>query len=1481
MVESGLLRLRFDYEGPPTRGAELVERLLTTGEGPDGDLTPAEAREAVAVLEQLQSLWFVDQMVEGGEMLAEQVHTAVPHGLQELVQNADDHGATELRIAHRKTSREIQLLVAHDGKPVELRDLLLMTYALLSGSRDDPERIGRFGIGLKTLNQISERMSVHCPPFGVEISGGKVRAVKSPPAIAGYWSPQKRETLFVLKLRDSAPSKPFFRRWLADEWDASSMLFLRTLRRVSFVDLRTRRVLAEKRLVADKETDKVNLDIRGGNRAERLVLRDSGSVRRWTRYIVRYPSPQKLQRTHKALGPTTTLGIAIPDRGPIEGRLFAGLPLDEPSRLPFSLGAQFDIDVSRTEIREQPNGFNEWLLDRLGDLVVAVALHRFAVNTRSGWRAVPVEGDTAGEAAGWLEEHLETLIERVHDRLRGSLRLRLSRGLEVRTEQLIFEDQPLDGLLSESDLAAITAREDRHALPKRHRDGAGRWRSVLWDLGADRIDTSNALEILDWEDNDLGRRTPAWFVRLAAAAIEENAGDALWERRWVLTSGSTERLSPSEIAGSGVLLVHGGVGKGLAARLKQTRPLARAFVAQRGPARTVRTWLTEKGVLSRHPDDADALSALARGDGSDPVDLRRDDRLLVRLRDAFAELSAEIQHRLGQGIGRNIVLRGYVYKNGIRRAAPTTPCEAYLPSSIEKHEGWVKAAARCEEIRWLHRDYAKVLRAGETRGLGALAFLRALGAGVSPRLLPADPESEMSAIDEEGLSPLQREELKDIGFLTHVIGDFVSPDLDRVMADIQRERRATLRRGRARALFLALHNNWREYAERTQATPCYYRYQWIEFDPISATWLGRAASEAWLTTQEKGLHPKAPRELVIDTGTALAEFDRSQYADEIDPQYADSPAAEALGMEGRTRASTLVETLIRLRDAERKGEAAPQRQLDRIYAALASYCPGGANESKSDLSPSQLRIRFGRPTASEGLVRVGNAWLPPARVRRGPYLGDRLAWVEGSSELWVALGVPESDIKDCIGLLEALARDKTHDRAAEIRIFRRLSELLGQRRKDRVLLRQAPLRTAAGWTRERPVFAVANPAVARSLAGKMAIWEAPLPLDEVEPLLSSLGVEVLDEATFEPNVSTRAAAAGATMRPAWEHAVGHFADFLTVHAPELHATLGPERWRALMGCDLAIGTDWLVRVPRPSRRAAQVRVPAYLFDGDSRLFCAVDEDAAGSFDSGGQAIASFFPGDGLNANDRAFLAMAWERAFEHREEKHTGLDLTPEGHDGENEVELPLFRTRRSGTVRQPRKRLRARIEDTSKAPPRQLIDPDETEPSMVKISMASGGRRGKLRIVARRPLKPAGPTRTGNTARSAASRGYDVRESEEVGYRLMEKCLAERGIELDDTRDQPNVGADGVDRKNDLYFELKAHGREASDEIRLQGAGAERAEKKKNDYWLVIASGLEQGLQPELLFISNPLERLDVYYGGGVKLTGIRSATGTKPPRR
>ena len=102
--------------------------------------------------------------------------------------------------------------MAHDGSPVLLHDVVLMAYPLLSGSRREAEKIGRFGIGLKTLNQFGDRLEVHCPPLpGFEIHGGRIRQVTDAAAIPGFWDPGTRETLFLLRLRDSRFDLDFFR----------------------------------------------------------------------------------------------------------------------------------------------------------------------------------------------------------------------------------------------------------------------------------------------------------------------------------------------------------------------------------------------------------------------------------------------------------------------------------------------------------------------------------------------------------------------------------------------------------------------------------------------------------------------------------------------------------------------------------------------------------------------------------------------------------------------------------------------------------------------------------------------------------------------------------------------------------------------------------------------------------------------------------------------------------------------------------------------------------------------------------------------------------------------------------------------------------------------------------------------------------------------------------------------------------------------
>ncbi|HEX8453177.1 MAG TPA: hypothetical protein VF647_13825 [Longimicrobium sp.] len=96
------------------------------------------------------------EALEGARAGAEVLSTDRLQGLAEIVQNADDAGAT--RIFFQLEPGE--LLVAHNGRPVNLRDVLALTTPWLTTKRDDASATGRFGIGLMTLQALAPALEI-------------------------------------------------------------------------------------------------------------------------------------------------------------------------------------------------------------------------------------------------------------------------------------------------------------------------------------------------------------------------------------------------------------------------------------------------------------------------------------------------------------------------------------------------------------------------------------------------------------------------------------------------------------------------------------------------------------------------------------------------------------------------------------------------------------------------------------------------------------------------------------------------------------------------------------------------------------------------------------------------------------------------------------------------------------------------------------------------------------------------------------------------------------------------------------------------------------------------------------------------------------------------------------------------------------------------------------------------------------------------
>lgn len=69
------------------------------------------------------------------------------HFVYEILQNADDYGATEVFFKLSKN----ELLIEHNGQPFEEENVKAITYFGKSTSRDDLVKTGRFGVGFKSV----------------------------------------------------------------------------------------------------------------------------------------------------------------------------------------------------------------------------------------------------------------------------------------------------------------------------------------------------------------------------------------------------------------------------------------------------------------------------------------------------------------------------------------------------------------------------------------------------------------------------------------------------------------------------------------------------------------------------------------------------------------------------------------------------------------------------------------------------------------------------------------------------------------------------------------------------------------------------------------------------------------------------------------------------------------------------------------------------------------------------------------------------------------------------------------------------------------------------------------------------------------------------------------------------------------------------------------------------------------------------------
>ncbi|PKN59262.1 MAG: hypothetical protein CVU56_01940, partial [Deltaproteobacteria bacterium HGW-Deltaproteobacteria-14] len=298
------------------------------------------------------------------ELLSRRVYTDPGHFLVELLQNAEDAGATTFRV----TIAEDGVTAWHDGAPFDARDVVgVLSIGQTTKSAD---QIGFFGVGFKSVYEICERPQVYSDLFRFEIADIAIpRPLDSRPPS----DDPDGGTLLVLPFRQ--PRDPahtpanLVARALAVP--PETLLTLQNLRRL---DVRGGDVARRVARQDDAERHVVSLVVSAGA--------DGGDAPADTRrYAVAaghfaYDGPRR--ELSRAMTTRSLVAIALDGAGapvplPADApTIFSHLPTGERSGLRFVVHGHFDVPVDRERL-DLESPWNRWGLARAGDLLAQAA----------------------------------------------------------------------------------------------------------------------------------------------------------------------------------------------------------------------------------------------------------------------------------------------------------------------------------------------------------------------------------------------------------------------------------------------------------------------------------------------------------------------------------------------------------------------------------------------------------------------------------------------------------------------------------------------------------------------------------------------------------------------------------------------------------------------------------------------------------------------------------------------------------------------------------------------------------------------------------------------------------------------------------------------------------------------------------------------------------------------------------------------------
>lgn len=1442
---------------------------------------------------QLQQDEYVRTIIRGGNQGAKLLNTDPYQGLREVIQNADDLGATSVRFGVHTVQGVKRLAIVHNGLPVELPHILPMIYPFFSTKQKSADLKGRFGIGLKTLSQLGQRLTVHSAPFHFGSRNDHVAMVEEALPIEGFYDPLAHQTMVTVDL-DPEYGLDSLETWF-DDWAPSDLIFLDNVRSITLHDLDEQTSLKDLSIQLTKPAHQFRLRL---GKHESRVTQSTFLVgdALWERFVCNVKVPAGRARAAKATSEYTPIGIAIPVEGDAEGRIHVALPTKIHTNAVFSLDAQFDPSTSREDVIH--SSWNQWLTETSGQFLGALAIHLIQQRNTLAWQAVPITAKT-DSSSEWLNQLFREQWVKAIEAFKTCPTLIDGRSA---LSQVSYSDLSIEGMLTEADHLAMSGSS---MLPEWIRDANGRWRDVL-----DELSVSHELKLKDvFHHCDLGgygQKPPEWFLDMAKRCLETDDEDLLQGSTWVpLANG--QRIQAVWDVEADCWLTDQPPLIELALRHQLTHVVHPLLLTP--PYASVVEWLSENANYRTELTAQHVLEAFARRYAEAPIAADRRD--LLDLRDLFEHVDTKATD-LGTELGSALLIEAFSYEileggRAVTNKILASPANVYLPASIaDSHDHWPKAAGSTPGLLWASPGYAEVFKVSRTEQRGSEAerlstsrkrgvkrFLSLLGAATAPRLVEGNTSYANIALPSQNAA--RRYLARARGSLKR---DFTSPDLDAVIHNIRqitslptaskghRSKNSSSSRApaltqveRAIALYRCLEGSWADMEPQSR-TFAYRESGRVDSTAVPATWLAKLIDSAWFPNAA-GVLCK-PSGLIVETKVTLAMYEHhTDFASGLTEADANSEFARALGMRVNPPVSHLVAALERARQAVSTDDAA----LMRLYKALAGHCPQSASAVTpdsmiGDMPVSSLRGKFGLARSGKGLIapcittaKERKEWYSARAVFAGkdifhgrqPFvLHDR-----SLTPLWNALNIRNPDLNSCIRELESLARTEYVPEldALLLDIYRHMDKLLDKATaSDRRSLNMLPLRSGEVWLTMRPIYYSHYTSVK---SNRIALWEAPCAPETIPRLIDAAGLERLPFAALS---ITRENLATDELRFRFQAALRILKNDLARDDEPSYKAMEP--WARFENMDMHIHVaNQLIVNAEPK---GLPKVPLQLHAYSDPISCSVHFDdlkVIGRIEFGGAAIAGL--GDGTRTRE---IALAWVSAWATSEESEYTPDISLATEAEDTNLDALIAERERLGG--KGRKRIVKRTTETCTA-----SEATATHLQTRRLKALPSEFHFITDVIDGSGLKEKGPQQRKNSplvtppntpkrpltqsASESAYRQYSAAELQAKAWAYVEASLHRDDVVLADLQAYRGIGADGTLDKA-TFVEMKSFARGAPSEITLTEAEFRRAEECKTTFYLVIVSGLEEGFDTELRIYINPTKHLPWKPKGSVSIGGL-----------